>query len=251
MNKVAFCQNLEVVANKLDELGLHEQADLCTQDIKRIASGQMQIREAGLFNNFKLPFKLPNIGKMLGLGNLEKSLRPFYKPLLIAAAAYYGGTALTKLLAQNRALLNSPKLMNDQILKMFGKQGAAIAANIAKDVKTKMQQKAVQLGAQAVSGVAGQQPGTVDPSRVTQQPGQPAQSAYPNMYLDSQQIVNQYNGNRSLSPQQIQASINTKKQTIMNYMTATLKATPQIAQQQATLFETLVKSQLQQAGLKI
>ena len=246
MNKVAFCQNLEVVANKLDELGLHEQADLCTQDIKRIASGQMQIREAGLFG-----LKLPNIGKMLGLGNLEKSLRPFYKPLLIAAAAYYGGTALTKLLAQNRALLNSPKLMNEQILKLFGKQGAAIAANIAKDVNTKMQQKAVQLGAQAVSGVAGQQPGTVDPSRVTQQPGQPAQPAYPNMYLDSQQIVNQYNGNRSLSPQQIQASINTKKQTIMNYMTATLKATPQIAQQQATLFETLVKSQLRQNGLKI
>lgn len=246
MNKVAFCQNLEVVANKLDELGLHEQADLCTQDIKRIASDQMQIREAGLFG-----IKLPNIGKMLGLGNLEKSLRPFYKPLLIAAAAYYGGTALTKLLAQNRALLNSPKLMNEQILKMFGKQGAAIAANIAKDVNTKMQQKAVQLGAQAVSGVAGQQPGTVDPSRVTQQPGQPAQPAYPNMYLDSQQIVNQYNANRSLSPQQIQASINTKKQTIMNYMTATLKATPQIAQQQATLFETLVKSQLRQVGLKI
>jgi hypothetical protein len=246
MNKVAFCQNLEVVANKLDELGLHEQADLCTQDIKRIASGQMQIREAGLFG-----LKLPNIGKMLGLGNLEKSLRPFYKPLLIAAAAYYGGTALTKLLAQNRALLNSPKLMNDQILKLFGKQGAAIAANIAKDVNTKMQQKAVQLGAQAVSGVAGQQPGKVDPSRVTQQPGQPTQPAYPNMYLDSQQIVNQYNYNRSLSPQQIQASINNKKQTIMNYMTATLKATPQIAQQQATLFETLVKSQLRQVGLKI
>jgi hypothetical protein len=246
MNKVAFCQNLEVVANKLDELGLHEQADLCTQDIKRIASGQMQIREAGLFG-----LKLPNIGKMLGLGNLEKSLRPFYKPLLIAAAAYYGGTALTKLLAQNRALLNSPKLMNDQILKLFGKQGAAIAANIAKDVKTKMQQKAVQLGAQAVSGVAGQQPGKVDPSRVTQQPGQPTQPAYPNMYLDSQQIVNQYNYNRSLSPQQIEASINNKKQTIMNYMTATLKATPQIAQQQATLFETLVKSQLRQVGLKI
>ena len=246
MNKVAFCQNLEVVANKLDELGLHEQADLCTQDIKRIASGQMQIREAGLFG-----LKLPNIGKMLGLGNLEKSLRPFYKPLLIAAAAYYGGTALTKLLAQNRALLNSPKLMNDQILKLFGKQGAAIAANIAKDVNTKMQQKAVQLGAQAVSGVAGQQPGTVNPSRVTQQPGQPAQPAYPNMYLDSQQIVNQYNQNRALTPQQVQMSINTKKQTIMNYMTATLKATPQIAQQQATLFETLVKSQLRQVGLKI
>jgi hypothetical protein len=246
MNKVAFCQNLEVVANKLDELGLHEQADLCTQDIKRIASGQMQIREAGLFG-----LKLPNIGKMLGLGNLEKSLRPFYKPLLIAAAAYYGGTALTKLLAQNRALLNSPKLMNDQILKLFGKQGAAIAANIAKDVNTKMQQKAVQLGAQAVSGVAGQQPGTVDPSRVTQQPGQAAQPAYPNMYLDSQQIVNQFNANRSLSPQQIQSSINTKKQTIMNYMTAKLKATPQVAQQQATLFESLVKSQLRQVGLKI
>jgi hypothetical protein len=246
MNKVAFCQNLEVVANKLDELGLHEQADLCTQDIKRIASGQMQIREAGLFG-----LKLPNIGKMLGLGNLEKSLRPFYKPLLIAAAAYYGGTALTKLLAKNRALLNSPKLMNQQIIKLFGKQGAEVAANIAKDVNTKMQQKAVQLGAQAVSGVAGQQPGIVDPSRVTQQPGQPAQPAYPNMYLDSQQIVNQYNQNRALTPQQVQMSINTKKQTIMNYMTATLKATPQIAQQQATLFETLVKSQLRSVGLRI
>jgi hypothetical protein len=246
MNKVAFCQNLEVVANKLDELGLHEQADLCTQDIKRIASGQMQIREAGLFG-----LKLPNIGKMLGLGNLEKSLRPFYKPLLIAAAAYYGGTALTKLLAKNRALLNSPKLMNQQIIKLFGKQGAEVAANIAKDVNTKMQQKAVQLGAQAVSGVSGQQPGIVDPSRVTQQPGQPAQPAYPNMYLDSQQIVNQYNQNRALTPQQVQMSINTKKQTIMNYMTATLKATPQIAQQQATLFETLVKSQLRSVGLRI
>jgi hypothetical protein len=246
MNKVAFCQNLEVVANKLDELGLHEQADLCTQDIKRIASDQMQIREAGLFG-----IKLPNIGKMLGLGNLEKSLRPFYKPLLLAAAVYYGGPQLLKVLKLDPKILSNPKLFNSKLTQMFGKQGAAIAANIANDVKTKMQQKAVQLGAQAVSGVAGQQPGTVDPSRVTQQPGQPAQPAYPNMYLDSQQIVNQYNGNRSLSPQQIQASINTKKQTIMNYMTATLKATPQIAQQQATLFETLVKSQLRQVGLKI
>jgi len=246
MNKVAFCQNLEVVANKLDELGLHEQADLCTQDIKRIASDQMQIREAGLFG-----IKLPNIGKMLGLGNLEKSLRPFYKPLLLAAAVYYGGPQLLKVLKLDPKILSNPEAFNLKLTKMFGKQGAAIAANIANDVKTKMQQKAVQLGAQAVSGVAGQQPGTVDPSRVTQQPGQPAQPAYPNMYLDSQQIVNQFNGNRSLSPQQIQASINTKKQTIMNYMTATLKATPQIAQQQATLFETLVKSQLRQVGLKI
>ena len=246
MNKVAFCQNLEVVANKLDELGLHEQADLCTQDIKRIASGQMQIREAGLFG-----LKLPNIGKMLGLGNLEKSLRPFYKPLLIGAAIYYGGPELLKALKLNPKILSDPKLFNSKLTQMFGKQGAAIAANIANDVKTKMQQKAVQLGAQAVSGVAGQQPGTVDPSRATQQPGQPAQPAYPNIYLDSQQIVNQYNQNRALTPQQVQMSINTKKQTIMNYMTATLKATPQIAQQQATLFETLVKSQLRQVGLKI
>jgi len=246
MNKVAFCQNLEVVANKLDELGLHEQADLCTQDIKRIASGQMQIREAGLFG-----LKLPNVGKMLGLGNLEKSLRPFYKPLLLAAAVYYGGPQLLKVLKLDPKILANRQLFNQKLTQMFGKQGAAIAANIANDVKTKMQQKAVQLGAQAVSGVAGQQPGKVDPSRVTQQPGQPTQPAYPNMYLDSQQIVNQYNYNRSLSPQQIQASINNKKQTIMNYMTATLKATPQIAQQQATLFETLVKSQLRQVGLKI
>lgn len=251
MNKVAFCQNLEVVANKLDELGLHEQADLCTQDIKRIASGQMQIREAGLFNNFKLPFKLPNVGKMLGLGNLEKSLRPFYKPLLIAAAVTYGGPELLKALKIDPKILSNPKLFNQKLVQMFGKQGAAVAVNIANDVKTKMQQKAVELGAQAASGVAGQQPGTVNPSRVTQQPGQPAQPAYPNMYLDSQQIVNQYNQNRALTPQQVQMSINNKKQTIMNYMTATLKATPQIAQQQATLFETLVKSQLRQVGLKI
>jgi len=245
MNKVAFCQNLEVVANKLDELGLHEQADLCTQDIKRIASDQMQIREAGLFG-----IKLPNIGKMLGLGNLEKSLRPFYKPLLLAAAVYYGGPQLLKVLKLDPKILANRQLFNQKLTQMFGKQGAAIAANIANDVKTKMQQKAVQLGAQAVSGGVGQKPGTVDPSKVTQQPGQPAQPAYPNMYLDSQQIVNQYNANRSLSPQEIQSSINTKKQTIMNYMTNNLRVTNQIAHQQATLFETLVKSQLTQAGFK-
>jgi hypothetical protein len=34
-------------------------------------------------------------------------------------------------------------------------------------------------------------------------------------------------------------------------MTAKLKATPQVAQQQVTLFESLVKSQLRQVGLKI
>lgn len=247
MDKVAFCQNLEVVANKLDELGLHEQADLCTQDIKKIASGQMQIREAGLFG-----LKLPNVGKMLGLGNLEKSLRPFYKPLLIGAAVYYGGPQLLKALKMDPKILSNPKLFNQKLVQMFGKQGAAIANNIANDVKNKMQQKAIQLGAQAASGVANQQAGAVDPTRGAQQPGQPAQpQAYPNMYLDVQQVVNQFLSNKSQTPQQIQGLINTKKQTIQNYMTGTVKATPQIAQQQAQLFDTLVKSQLRTNGLKI
>lgn len=244
MDKVAFCQNLEVVANKLDELGLHEQADLCTQDIKKIASGQMQIREAGLFG-----LKLPNVGKMLGLGNLEKSLRPFYKPLLIGAAVYYGGPQLLKALKMDPKILSNPKLFNQKLVQMFGKQGAAIANNIANDVKNKMQQKAIQLGAQAASGVANQQAGA---ARATQQPGQPAQpQAYPNMYLDVQQVVNQFLSNKSQTPQQIQGLINTKKQTIQNYMTGTVKATPQIAQQQSQLFDTLVKSQLRTNGLKI
>jgi hypothetical protein len=237
MNKVAFCQNLEVVANKLDELGLHEQADLCTQDIKRIASGQMQIREAGLFG-----IKLPNIGKMLGLGNLEKSLRPFYKPLLLAAAVYYGGPQLLKALKLDPKILSDPKLFNSKLTQMFGKQGAAIAANIANDVKTKMQQKAVQLGAQAVSGVQGQQP--VDPSRATQQPIQPA---YPNLQMDVQQVYQQFLQNRSQTAPQMQAAINTKKQTIMNF----LKANPAAAKQQADTFEKLVKQNLNSAGLKI
>jgi hypothetical protein len=237
MNKVAFCQNLEVVANKLDELGLHEQADLCTQDIKRIASGQMQIREAGLFG-----LKLPNIGKMLGLGNLEKSLRPFYKPLLLAAAVYYGGPQLLKALKLDPKILSDPKLFNSKLTQMFGKQGAAIAANIANDVKTKMQQKAVQLGAQAVSGVQGQQP--VDPSRATQQPIQPA---YPNLQMDVQQVYQQFLQNRSQTAPQMQAAINTKKQTIMNF----LKANPAAAKQQADTFEKLVKQNLNSAGLKI
>lgn len=245
MDKVAFCQNLEVVANKLDELGLHEQADLCTQDIQRIASGQMQIREAGLFG-----LKLPNVGKMLGLGNLEKSLRPFYKPLLIGAAVYYGGPQLLKALRMDPKILSNPKLFNQKLVQMFGKQGAAIANNIANDVKNKMQQKAIQLGTQAASGVANQQPGMVDPTRAVQQPAQATQ-AYPNMYLDVQQVVNQYLSNKSQTPQQIQGLINTKKQTIQNYMTGTVKATPQIAQQQAQLFDTLVKSQLRTNGLKI
>jgi len=246
MDKVAFCKNLEVVANKLDELGLHEQADLCTNDIKKIASGQMQIREAGLFG-----LKLPNVGKMLGLGNLEKSLRPFYKPLLIGAAVYYGGPELLKALKMDPKILTNRQLFNQKLTQLFGRQGAAIATNIAKDVQTKMQQKAIQLGAQAATGVAGQQPGVQDPSRAAQQPQQPAQQAYPNMYLDSQQIVNQWLSNKTQTPQQIQGSINTKKQTIMNYMTGTLKATPQVAQQQATLFEQLVKQNLNNAGLKI
>lgn len=247
MDKVAFCQNLEVVANKLDELGLHKEADLCTQDMKKIASGQMQIREAGLFG-----LKLPNVGKMLGLGNLEKSLRPFYKPLLIGAAVYYGGPQLLKALKMDPKILSNPKLFNQKLVQMFGKQGAAIATNIANDVKNKMQQKAIQLGAQAASGVANQQAGAVDPTRGAQQPGQPAQlQAYPNMYLDVQQVVNQYLSNKTQTPQQIQGLINTKKQTIQNYMTGTIKATPQIAQQQAQLFDTLVKSQLRTNGLKI
>ena len=240
MDKVAFCQNLEVVANKLDELGLHKEADLCTQDMKKIASGQMQIREAGLFG-----LKLPNIGKMLGIKNLEKSL-------LIAAAVYYGGPQLLKVLKATPKLLSDPKLFNQKLTQMFGKQGAAIATNIANDVKNKMQQKAIQLGAQAASGVANQQAGAVDPTRGAQQPGQPAQpQAYPNMYLDVQQVVNQYLSNKTQTPQQIQGLINTKKQTIQNYMTGTIKATPQIAQQQAQLFDTLVKSQLRTNGLKI
>jgi hypothetical protein len=239
MNKVAFCQNLEVIANKLDELGLHEQADLCTQDIKRIASGQMQVREAGLFG-----IKLPNVGKMLGLGNLEKSLRPFYKPLLLAAAVYYGGPQLLKVLKLDPKILSNRQLFNQKLTQMFGKQGATIAANIANDVKNKMQQKAVQLGAQAASGVAGQQAGTVDPSRATQQPVQPS---YPNLQMDVQQVYQQYISNRSQTAPQMQAVINTKKQTIMNY----LKANPAAAKQQADAFEKLVKQNLNSAGLKI
>jgi hypothetical protein len=247
MNKVAFCQNLEVVANKLDELGLHKEADLCTQDMKKIASGQMQIREAGLFG-----LKLPNVGKMLGLGNLEKSLRPLYKPLLIGAAIYYGGPQLLKALKMDPKILSNRQLFNQKLTQLFGKQGAAIATNIANDVKNKMQQKAIQLGAQAASGVANQQAASVDPTRGAQQPGQPSQpQAYPNMYLDVQQVVNQYLYNKSQTPQQIQGLINTKKQTIINYMTGTIKATQQIAQQQAQLFDTLVKSQLRTNGLKI
>jgi len=242
MNKVAFCQNLEVVANKLDELGLHKQADLCTQDIKRIASGQIQVREAGLFG-----LKLPNVGKMLGLGNLEKSLRPFYKPLLLAAAVYYGGPQLLKVLKLDPKILANRQLFNQKLTQMFGKQGAAIAANIANDVKTKMQQKAVQLGAQAASGVAGQQPGESDPSRSTQQPGQAAQPSYPNLQMDVQQVYQQYLSNRSQTASQMQSIINTKKQTIMNF----LKANPAAAKQQADTFEKLVKQNLNSAGLKI
>ena len=243
MNKVAFCQNLEVVANKLDELGFHEEADLCTQDLKKIASGQMQIREAAFRG-----IKLPNIGKMLGIKDLNKYLGP----IVLGAALVYGGPALRAALKAAPNLLKDPKLFNQKLTQMFGKQGAVIAKNIANDVKNKMQQKAIQLGAQAVSGVANQQAGAVDPTRGTQQPGQPAQpQAYPNMYLDVQQVVNQYLSNKTQTPQQIQGLINTKKQTIQNYMTGTIKATPQIAQQQAQLFDTLVKSQLRTNGLKI
>ena len=242
MNKVAFCQNLEVVANKLDELGFHEEADLCTQDLKKIATGQMQIREAAFRG-----IKLPNIGIMLGIKDLNKYLGP----IVLGAALVYGGPALRAALKAAPNLLNDPKLFNQKLTQMFGKQGAVIAKNIANDVKNKMQQKAIQLGAQAASGVANQQPGAVDPSRAAQQPGQQATQAYPNMYLDVQQVVNQYLSNKSQTPQQIQGLINTKKQTIQNYMTGTVKATPQIAQQQAQLFDTLVKSQLRTNGLKI
>jgi hypothetical protein len=247
MDKVAFCKNLEEVANKLDDLGLHKQADICTEDIKRVASGEMSTREAFI------KLKLPNVGKMLGLGNFEKSfLRPFYKPFLLAAAVYYGGPQLLKALKLDPKILTNRQLFNQKLTQMFGKQGAAIAANIAKDVQTKMQQKAVQLGAQAVSGVAGQQSGAVDPSRAAQQPGQQAQQpSYTNMQMDVQQVYQQYLTNKSQTAPQMQAVINNKKTAIYNYMTGTMKATPQVAQQQATTFEKLVKSYLNNAGLKI
>ncbi len=237
MNRIAFCKNLEEVANKLDDLGLHKEADICTEDIKRVASGEMSTREACI------KLKLPNVGKMRGSGNLEKSLRPFYKPLLLAAAVYYGGPQLLKALKLDPKILTNRQLFNQKLTQMFGKQGAAIAANIAKDVQTKMQQKAVQLGAQATSGVAGQQP--VDPTRATAQPVQ--QQSYPNMMIDIQQVVNQFLSKKNQTPQQMQAAINTKKQTINNY----LKANPAVAKQQADTFEKLVKDNLRKNGLRI
>jgi hypothetical protein len=69
--------------------------------------------------------------------------------------------------------------------------------------------------------------------------------------MDVQQVYQDYLSNRSQTAPQMQTKINTKKQTIINYMTATLKATPQIAKQQADTFEKLVKQNLNSAGLKI
>ena len=91
-------------------------------------------------------------------------------------------------------------------------------------------------------------------NRSTNQPGvlaQPEQSTYPNLQMDVQQVYQQYLSNKSQTVPQMQAVINNKKTTIYNYMTGTMKATPQVAQQQAATFEKLVKSNLNSAGLKI
>jgi hypothetical protein len=240
MNRVAYCKNLEVVANALDELGLHEQADICTQDIKKIASGEMSVREAQLRlpKLPKLPFKLPNIGKMLGIAGIEKAFRPLYKPILIAAVAYYGGTALLKAVGEDPSILNNAGKFANKVQQMFGKKGIQILRNIGRHVEN----QAATVGTKMITDTTKKVlqpnlPGQVVQPTATQSGVQ--SYTYPTMAQDVQIVVNYFKTNPALTPQQKQQEINKYKQAIQSY----LKANPTSATQQANAFESEVKRQ--------
>ena len=232
MNRIVLCENLQKIADDLDAFGLHQEADNCTKDLKKIASGEMSVREAGW-----------NIGKALGLGNFEKNLRPFYKPLIGAAAIYYGMNNLPWLSKTLGLDLNSFK--NVKTLTSFLQKKVNVSEDVAKMMATKIvnnaQGQAVKTLNQSLA------PKTTQTGYSTPQAPQVTSMPMYNVAFDVKQITDAVSYNTTIPPATVQNMINTKKQTIMT----NLANTPDKGAGMASLFEKNVKQQLNTMGYKI
>jgi hypothetical protein len=241
-NLQIYSQTLQSYASFYDAVGDYKSSDECTKFLVKISNIQDK--------NIRLSF---NFLKTVGLQKPINYLIDQGKKLDKWIRANIPGGWITVVVIAAGAGAFGPQIKS-QLLTFFNKGGKleqllnsnnpaerAIGKTLLDTATKKVQQTTQQLA----------QPGQ---NRSTNQAGvlaQPEQSTYPNLQMDVQQVYQQYLSNKSQTVPQMQAIINNKKTTIYNYMTGTMKATPQVAQQQAATFEKLVKSNLNSAGLKI
>ena len=237
-----YTDTLQTYASFFDAVGDYKSSDECTEYLVKIS--KIQDKNIRLSWSFTKMFGLDKAwnwikeqGKKVDKWVRDKIPGGWATVVLIAAGAgAFGPQIQTQLLT----FFNKGGKL-EQLLNSDNPAERAIGKTLFNTAQNKVQQTIGQVG----------QPGQ---SRATTTPGvlgQPQQPAYPNFQSDVQQLVQSWNSNRSKNAQQMQAEINTKKQTIINYMTQTQKATPQAAQEQAAAFEKLVKSNLKAQGLQI
>jgi len=241
-NLQIYSETLQSYASFYDAVGDYKSSDECTEFLVKISN--IQDKNIRLSFSFTKMFGLDKAwnwikeqGKKVDKWVRDKVPGGWVTVVVIAAGAGAFGAhiqgQLTSFFAKGGKV--------EQLLNSNNPAERAIGKTLLDTATNKIQQTTQQLA----------QPGQ---NRSTNQPGvlgQPEQSTYPNLQMDVQQVYQDYLSNRSQTAPQMQTKINTKKQTIINYMTATLKATPQIAKQQADAFEKLVKQNLNSAGLKI
>ena len=243
-NLKIYTETLQNYASFYDAVGDYKSSDECTELLHKISNIQeSNIRLSAItLKTFGLQKPINWIidqGKKLDKWVRAKIPGGWITVVVIAAGA---GAFGPQIQAQLTTFFNKGGKL-EQLLNSNNPAERAIGKTLLDTATKKVQQTTQQIaqpGQNRTSVLPGQQAG-----QPTQQP------SYPSMMMDNQQIVNQWLSNKNQTPQQIQAAINTKKQTIINYMTATMKASPQIAQQQATAFEQLVKNNLRSQGLNI
>ena len=239
-NLQIYSETLRSYASFYDAVGDYKSSDECTEILHKIS----KIQES----NIRLSF---NLLKTLGLQKplnwvidqgkkLDKWVRAkipggWITVVVIAAGA---GAFGPEIQGQLTTFFNKGGKL-EQLLTSNNPAERAIGKTLLDTATNKVQQTTQQLAQ------PGQNRSTVLPGQTTQQP------SYSNMQMDVQQVYQQYLSNTSQTAPQMQAVINNKKTAIYNYMVGTMKATPQVAQQEAATFEKLVKSNLNSAGLKI